>query len=399
MWLGVTILLTGLVVGLVVSAVSASGESVRDDVARIKGFVGDRFARVWDDPRERHELGQSLSRAFTVDVTLRDANGAVLDQVGDACTRGEFTVPIRRGNQELGRLEVCAERRRRMHGLSVALAIAAACMTLWVAAGALARKLVRPLSDLIRVTREIGSGKLTSRVRIGRRYRGEIAVLAEAVNDMAQRIERQLSDQRELLAAVSHEIRSPLARVRVLLELLRSGPPKPSALDEIEREIVEVDELLGKLLASSRLDFDTLSMQPLALHPLVVRALEHASVPLTVLHDAANEASLRGDATLLDRALGNLLENAQKHGRGVDRVEVSRAGNELCISVSDRGPGFPQQAIGRVFDAFYRAGDSSSLGLGLALVARIARAHGGRSCAENREGGGATVQLYLPAIE
>jgi signal transduction histidine kinase len=399
MWLGVTILMTGLVVGLVVSAFSASGHSVRDDVTRIKGFVGDRFARVWDDPRERHELGQSISQAFMVDVTVRDAKGVVLDQLGDPCTHGEFSVPVRKGALELGRLEVCAEKRRRMHGLSVALAIGAACLTLWVASGTLARKLVRPLSDLIRVTREIGSGKLSSRVRIGHRHRGEIAVLAEAVNDMAQRIERQLNDQRELLAAVSHEIRSPLARLRVLVELLRSGPPNPNALDDIEREIVDVDELLGKLLASSRLDFDTLSMQPLALQPLVCRALEHASLSSDLLHDQAPEGSVRADATLLDRALGNLLENAQKHGQGVERVDVTREGQELCISVSDRGPGFPRQSIGRVFDAFYRAGDSSSLGLGLALVARIARAHGGRACAENRESGGATVRMYLPAIE
>ena len=93
---------------------------------------------------------------------------------------------------------------------------------------------------------------------------GEVGVLADAVNDMARRIERQLNDQRELLAAVSHEIRSPLARLRVLTELLRGQSRADAAtLDKVEREIVEVDDLIGKLLASSRLDFGTLSLQTL----------------------------------------------------------------------------------------------------------------------------------------
>jgi len=276
------------------------------------------------------------------------------------------------------------------------LAIAAACLSLWGASGALARKLVRPLSDLIRVTREIGSGNLVSRVRLGRHHMGEVGVLADAVNDMARRIERQLNDQRELLAAVSHEIRSPLARLRVLTELLR-GTADSVTLDKVEREIIEVDDLIGKLLANSRLDFGTLTLQTLEPGMLVARAIERAGVDPSVLRNDAPNLHIKGDPTLLDRALCNLLENAQKHGAGVESVQLSLIDGKLRITVFDRGPGFPKESLGRVFDAFYRGDGSSSLGLGLALVERIARAHAGRAWAENRPDGGASVHFEMPA--
>jgi len=280
-------------------------------------------------------------------------------------------------------------------GLTFVLAIAAACLSLWGASGALARKLVRPLSDLIRVTREIGSGNLVSRVRLGRHHMGEVGVLADAVNDMARRIERQLNDQRELLAAVSHEIRSPLARLRVLSELLR-GTADSATLDKVEREIIEVDDLIGKLLANSRLDFGTLTPQTLEPYLLVARAIERAGVDPSVLRNDAPNVRIKGDATLLDRALCNLLENAQKHGAGVESVQLSRASGNVRVTVSDRGPGFPKDSLERVFDAFYRGDGSSSLGLGLALVERIARAHAGRAWAENRPDGGARVHFEIP---
>src|SRR6187402_1624385 len=276
MWLGITILFTGMVVSAVVSALRPEASSMESDVVRIQRIVGERFQRVWDQPAERHALAQEIAKAFEVDLTLRDAAKKPVEQIGPGCDKPEFTVPILRGNSQLGALSVCIDKRRRVPGLTFVLAIAAACLTLWAAAGALARKLVRPLSDLIRVTREIGSGNLVSRVRLGRHHMGEVGVLADAVNDMARRIERQLSDQRELLAAVSHEIRSPLARLRVLTELLRGSSADSATLDKVEREIVEVDDLIGKLLANSRLDFGTLNLQTLEPYLLVARAIERA---------------------------------------------------------------------------------------------------------------------------
>lgn len=397
MWLGITILFTGMVVSAVVSALRPDASSMESDVMRIQRFIGERFQRVWDVPLERHALAQDIASTFEVDLTLRDAKKKPLDQIGAGCDKPQFTVRIPRGESTLGTLEVCIDKRRRVPGLTFVLAIAAACLTLWGASGALARKLVRPLSDLIRVTREIGSGNLVSRVRLGRHHMGEVGVLADAVNDMARRIERQLNDQRELLAAVSHEIRSPLARLRVLTELLRDSADSV-ILDKVEREIIEVDDLIGKLLANSRLDFGALNLQVLEPCVLMQRAIERAGTDPAVFHNDAPNAGIKGDPTLLDRAFCNLLENAQKHGGGVESVHLSLVDKNARFTVSDRGPGFAQDALGRVFDAFYRGDGSSSLGLGLTLVERIARAHGGRAWAENRPDGGAHVHFELPAL-
>ena len=342
MWLGITILFTGMVVSAVVSALRPDASSMQSDVMRIQHFVGERFERVWENPSERHALAQDIAKAFEVDLTLRDSSKKTLDQLGAGCDKPQFSVPIPRGPRTLGVLEVCIDQRRRVPGLTFVLAIAAACLTLWGASGALARKLVRPLSDLIRVTREIGSGNLVSRVRLGRHHMGEVGVLADSVNDMARRIERQLNDQRELLAAVSHEIRSPLARLRVLTELLRGSSADSATLDKVEREIIEVDDLIGKLLANSRLDFGTLSLQTLEPCVLVQRAMERGEVDPSVYRNDAPDAKIKGDPTLLDRAFCNLLENAQKHGGGVESVQITERRTELARDRERSRSRFPE---------------------------------------------------------
>jgi two-component system, OmpR family, sensor kinase len=406
MWLGITILFTGLVVSGVVAVFRPGAASTDSDLMRIQRFIGERFQRVWDQPSERHSLARDIALAFDVDLTLQNDRQKAIDVIGAPCTKPEFVVPIRQGTLNLGALSVCIDKRRHAPGRTFVLAIAAACLTLWGASGVLARKLARPLSDLIRVTREIGSGNLVSRVRLGRHHVGEVGVLADAVNEMARRIERQLNDQRELLAAVSHEIRSPLARLRVLTELLRAGSADSVTLDKVEREIIEVDDLIGKLLANSRLDFGTLSLKSLDPSALVERAIERAGLDPSVFHAFdSNEANLdeqhgpriQGDPTLLDRAFGNMLENAQRHAGGVESVQLAQVGRKIRLTVADLGPGFAKDTLGRAFDAFYRGDGSSSLGLGLALVERIARAHAGRAWAENRPEGGALVHFELPA--
>jgi signal transduction histidine kinase len=208
------------------------------------------------------------------------------------------------------------------------------------------------------------------------------------MNGMAERIERQLKDQRELLAAVSHELRTPLARIRLLLELGRGGDT--SVLDQVEHEVLEMDALVGELLASARLDFSAMARVPLDAGDLGARALERAALPTALLEVEDAPVSLEGDPTLLQRALSNLLENARVHGGGVTRLRIDVPDGVVRFSVEDSGPGLTGEEE-RVFHPFQRGETSDGLGLGLALVRRIAEAHGGNAFAESRTEGGARV--------
>jgi signal transduction histidine kinase len=339
-------------------------------------------------------------------VTLVSADGAVLEQVGPRCTRGTYVLTVSGPSAPLGVVHACFQPRHHPP-LGLLLGLIAGAGALWTASAAIAWRLTRPLAELVRVTQAIGAGDLGARVRLGRHQAGEVGALADSVNEMAARIERQLREERALLAAVSHELRSPLARLRVLVELAR-GAENAARLDEIEREIVGIDALIGKLLASSRLEFGELRLETLPARAVALRALEMAGLGAELLEDAADGAAVEVDPTLVGRALGNLLENAVAHAGGVTRVTV-RAVTEgraprIRFEVTDRGPGFAREALEHAFEAFYssssRARDSQkgagSLGLGLTLVARIARAHGGRAYAENPSDGGARAVLELP---
>ncbi len=405
-WFGVSIVVTFLVVGTVMSVVGgfAGGPSWRQETERLRDFVGHRFAEVWEEPARREALARAVAEDLRVDVELRDATGAVLLRTGEeSCPpRAQFSVPVARVDLRLGTARVCYGRDRTHQPWRGPLVLLLTGATLWMASGWLARRLSRPLDSLARAAQELGAGRLDTRVQtLGRHATGEMAVLAEAFNDMAARIERQMADQRELLAAVSHELRTPLARLRVLVELMRdAGGPERTA-DQMEREVVELDALVGELLASSRLDFGQVTPHELEGKDLALRALERTGLSPEVLSVEVADAKLVGDATLLGRALANLLDNARKHGQGAEALRLLERDGQLAFCVDDRGPGLLPGEETRIFEPFYRkdrggeAREAGSLGLGLALVQRIARAHGGSTFAENRPGGGARVGFTL----
>jgi len=405
-WFGLTTFITSLVSFGVMRLVSPDIHGLHKDVERLEQFASGRFERVWDDAAARHELAAAVAAAFDAAVQVRDARGGTLDEVGGRCEKPTVTVAVRRQGVTLGDVRGCVHHARGPDWWAVLAALFAAFLTIWAATGKLAFHITRPLQDLTRVTREIGEGKLESRVRLGHHHKGEVGILADSVNEMAKRIERQMRDQRELLAGVSHEIRSPLARLRVLSELLQSAAPSADLHAKIEREVAEIDELVGKLLASSRLDFGALELQLLCARDVALRALERAGLSPVLLRDTSDAASIRGDATLLARALGNLLENAQHHAGGVEALTLRADDRYVHFEVFDSGPGLSEDSLAHGFDPFFRGssdGQTSSrgaLGLGLSLVQRIARAHRGDAAIDNRKGQpGAVATLTLPLAD
>lgn len=296
----------------------------------------------------------------------------------------------------------CVTRLANDGGPALALALTPLLILMWGASGMIARRLSRPAVELARVAAELGSGNLAARTALGRcgpHSDDEFAVMHRAFDDMAERLEAQLRAQKELLAAVSHELRTPLARMRLLIELGRDGVTRPTTFDELEREIVEIDCLVGDLLVSSRIEFHVPTRTRIDAAEVARRALERAGASASE-SVSSEPIPLDADEGLLLRALANLLRNAQDHGGGLHALTVEQKPGLVRFVAEDRGPGLPAGDPAALFEPFAQKADGvtkGSLGLGLALVQRIAKAHGGRAFAEPAFPAGARVGIELPS--
>ncbi len=265
------------------------------------------------------------------------------------------------------------------------------------------RRLTRRLEALQGKVEELGRGELGARVPV--EGRDEVARLAERFNRTAEQIEALVEDKKKALATVSHELRTPLARIRVAVELMEAHE-RPDLRERIERDIEELDGLIGELLLSSRLDSHELALQREEIDLLAV--LAEVCAPFDVA-TAGERVLVHGDARLLRRLMQNLLENARRHAGGASEATVTRCGeNECLLAVSDAGPGVPPDERERIFEPFYRPpgavlrdGEPSNStqgegGLGLALVRQIAERHGGVVRCVEGEGGGTRFEVRLP---
>ena len=275
----------------------------------------------------------------------------------------------------------------------------------------IARRLTQRLEALQRGVQRWGDGDLQARVPAA--GSDEVADLARHFNQAAERIEELLrsqaallQSQKALLANASHELRSPLARIRMALEL-STGTSSASAREEIARNVTELDELVEEILLASRLDAaeaDLGTVEDLDLIGLVAEEAARVDAELS-LAPGLSEIRVQGVARLLRRAVRNLLENAQRHGRRSGRpgrvhVILALDGPMAVLHIDDEGPGVPPDQRERIFEPFYRLPGASErdggVGLGLALVRSIALRHGGTVRCDAHAGPGARFSLRLP---
>ena len=281
------------------------------------------------------------------------------------------------------------------------LAVAFLAGLLAFASHPVARRITRRLEALEAGVRRFGEGELATRVAVG--GRDELAELATSFNRTAERLQRLVEAQRRVLASASHELRSPLARLRLALELSRDDPAAArDRLDEAVAEVAELDSLVEDLLLAGRLEVQEGAPGAEAVALDALAAEEAARTGAAV---RTTPTVVTGDGRVLRVLLRNLVENARRHGGGAVEVEVgplpARPGGAV-VRVSDRGPGVPEGERERIFEPFYRPpghaeGHDGGVGLGLYLARRIAERHGGGIRCLPREGGGTVFEVVLHA--
>ena len=297
-----------------------------------------------------------------------------------------------------------AYRRLRMHPFFTTLGILALVMA--VGAYPVARRVTRRLEVLANGVEEWGAGQLNARVPVD--GDDEIARLGATFNRAAERLDALVAQQKQMVATASHELRSPLARLRMGLELVSEEPDperRQSRVRQLHGDVVELDGLIEELLLHARADARTAPRpaQPVDLQALVVE--EAVRTGATV--DAGPARIVEGDATMLRHMVRNVLENAQRHGTTGPEVSsrvhaaIAIDGDQARLAVDDDGPGIPEEDRERVFAPFFRrpggAGAPAGHGLGLALVRQVARYHGGDAvCCTNPRGAGARFEITLP---
>lgn len=279
--------------------------------------------------------------------------------------------------------------------------------------------LTKPIVQLRTAARQIAAGDLTARAgapAISRR--DEVAGLMRDFDAMAERLETLLNAQSRLLNDISHELRSPLARLNVALGLARqrAGVESTDMLDRIELEAARLNELIGRILTLARLeDGEQLVPQtPVPLDEIVESVSEDAEFEAQERHChvhtsiAEGNWQVRGNASLLHSAVENVVRNAIRYTQEGSAVEIelkseTRGTREAVLRVSDSGPGVPSDSLDKLFQPFYRLDDArgrqtGGVGLGLAITERAVRFHGGKVSAFNRPQGGLVIEIRLPMI-
>ena len=413
-----------LAIGASVVTTLLTSEPSSDYPSRVVSrHVQQRAAKLWDDPAATDDYIKELRDTTGLDIRVRrDPNvfpGRRPRAGGTVFEDGVAYVPVVKHGQVVGALELRTGAQP-PQAWRIVVALFAALFVLGAVARRVSMRLARPLEHVAATAERFGSGDLAARTgveKLPRRWVAEeVRDLGRAFDGMADRISRVVLEQRELLAAISHELRSPLGRARVAVEIARertgalpegddgvvANEPAARVLDDLERQLVEMDTILSDLLASARAGLADVRREPVAIVPWVERRAATETIgPVDVVADGVSEdVTAPVDPALLGRALHNVLANAWAHGHPKDVplvVTVSATEELVRVAVRDRGPGFTAEILPRAFEPFVtgtgaaRSPGAHGIGLGLSLVRRIVEAHGGRVFAENVEEDGRTT--------
>ncbi|MFD2249517.1 signal transduction histidine kinase [Pseudochelatococcus lubricantis] len=401
-----------LLASLVVVALAGAAflQASRDDEDR--GFYGRRDAMLSAllpadaDPAKTRFVLERLAEAFDADIAVYEPDGRLSMAAGNPlppappgdARRHQHGNPWRNFSVRLPDGRVVAGHFGAPPGflpssplILLALVAGATGLAAWPAVRGLTRRLER----LRRGVEEWGEGDLTRRVPV--QGRDEVAALAGSFNLAAEKIEKLVEAHRILLANASHELRSPLARLRMALDLYEAAPSSERKR-EIVRNLSELDALVDEILLASRLDHgDPSGLLSESVDLLALAAEEGARQNVAV---SGEPATVTGDHRLLSRLVRNLVQNAIRHGGPPVIVEVRRRKGMVELGVRDHGPGIPEAERERIFEPFYRpAGHGEAAGgwgIGLALVRKIADRHGASVRLETPDDGGTRIVVTFP---
>ena len=241
--------------------------------------------------------------------------------------------------------------------------------------------------------------------------RDELAELGQNFDRMTSRIGQLLNAQKRLLHDVSHELRSPLARMQAAIGLAQQSPDKTAKmLDRVERESERIDHLIGDLLNLSRIENPTSEndeRQHFDLTGILTDIIEDArfeaqNKAIQIQHNTFNHINLFGRVELIHSAIENVLRNAIKYSpeNGIIQLTVEKSSKYISIKIEDQGPGIAEQDLQQIFQPFFRSRDNqhhNGIGLGLTIAHRAIEIHGGEITAANRQEGGLKIAIVLPA--
>jgi len=391
--------LTGLERRQLDSRLIVVGPTGEDLLGRpIPHFMARRFAGDLPEPGHQHPPPTAPDRA----ARYRPPQPLPLIIAGDGTVYRLALIPRRPGF--FGTLEV-----PQVRGTILLLSILVTALLSWW----LARSVTRPVRALTSATRALAGGDLDVRLppRVSRR-RDEFGVLARDFEDMARRLRQLVRGRERLLRDVSHELRSPLARMQVAVALGRQpGGDVSQSLQRIEAEAGRLDALIDQVLKLSRLDAGAaaLRLESIDLVAIIDQVARDASFEgqgrdvRVEWHPPENPVIARADAELLASAIENVVRNALRYSPSGGAIELAlqTGAGEGLLQVRDHGRGVPEADLLRLFEPFFRVAESRSRdsggdGIGLAITARVLAAHGGSTRAMNAPGGGLQVELSLP---